>query len=56
MCDEYDDERMRIFWRMLAEREDLEHLDMVESTREAAVPMPLASEPVPKPKSRPLLR
>ena len=23
MCDEYDDERMRLFWRKLAENEDL---------------------------------
>ncbi len=27
MCDEYDDERMRAFWRALAEREEIAKLD-----------------------------
>ncbi len=27
MCDEYDDERMRAFWRALAERDEVAKLD-----------------------------
>ncbi len=30
MCDEYDDERMRAFWRLLAEQKGLVPLDVVE--------------------------
>ncbi len=40
MCDEYDDERMRAFWRALAEREEAEKLDPeVHRTESLDLPM-----------------
>ncbi len=41
MCDEYDDERMRAFWRALAEREEVAKLEP-ETDETGAVDQPIA--------------
>ncbi len=40
MCDEYDDERMRAFWRALAERAEVTKLEPeADETRELEMPV-----------------
>lgn len=57
MCDEYDDERMVMFWRRL---ETLEHRDARSDDAEDIEMPPLSVEPsiqeTAKPKPRPILR
>lgn len=58
MCDEYDDERMRAFWRLVAERENLIVLP-AETPEEpqVAMPAPVGLEgPSPKARAKPLTR
>ena len=50
MCDEYDDERMRAFWRALAARDELAKRDLgAEDTPEPETPV-LELGPVDEPK------
>lgn len=58
MCDEYYDERMRAFWRGLAEKEGLVILPMETADEEtiAVKPLVLESEPSVKPKPRAMSR
>lgn len=55
MCDEYHDERMRAFWRALA---DLDEEDELEEELEHPIVVKLAPEPVEpeKRRARPLAR
>ncbi len=55
VCDEYEDERMKAFWRLLDERERRASLE----PEEAEEPLELSPVPIPeavKPKVRPLVR
>lgn len=54
MCDEYDDERMRAFWRGLAERDGLVALNVVEAedTEPIVKSIPLVQASKPKPLAR----
>ncbi len=54
MCDEYDDERMRAFWRMLSERDGLVSLNVVELEETGPI-VKLAAEPASKTKPRALV-
>jgi hypothetical protein len=56
MCDEYDDERMKAFWRMLAEGEGLVTLNVVGSETEDPVLKPIGLEPAANRKPNSLAR
>ncbi|HLE53977.1 MAG TPA: hypothetical protein VI999_01875 [Thermoplasmata archaeon] len=56
MCDEYDDERMRAFWRMLAERDGLVSLHVVEPEETEPIVKPVLLEPPSRTKPRALVR
>lgn len=45
MCEEYEDERMRAFWRMIAERKDLVVLPTETATESETVVVPLVAGP-----------
>ncbi len=55
VCDEYEDERMRAFWRLLEERERLALLDRDEGEEPLALPAAPIPE-APKAKPRPMVR
>lgn len=56
MCDEYDDERMKAFWRILAERDGLVDLRVLEPENAEPIVMPMALEPAEKRKPKSLAR
>ncbi len=58
MCDEYDDERMRAFWRVLAERESLVDLHVIETEGAGPIVKALGAEltNAAKPKAKTLAR
>jgi hypothetical protein len=58
MCEEYEDERMQAFWRMIAERKDLVILptETVGEPETVIVPLGTGPETSAKRNSRALLR
>ncbi len=57
MCNEYDEERMRAFWRAIAANEGLKVLSIADAEPEPVVePMGPASVDPAKPKPRALVR
>lgn len=58
MCEEYEDERMRAFWRLMAERKDLVILptETVGEPETVVVPLSIGPETPTKRNSRALLR
>ena len=58
MCDEYDDERMRLFWRALAEKESLPVIDeeRIIDPERPLQPIATGTDAHLKPKARPLTR
>jgi hypothetical protein len=49
MCDEYYDERMKAFWRALADESQTDR----EAEQEEELPRPIAIEPLELPKAKP---
>ncbi len=56
MCDDYDDERTRAFWRRLADRDGLVYLRVVEPEGTEPIVTPAVLEPASKTTSRALDR
>lgn len=57
MCDEYDDERMKAFWRAIAANEGLNVLPVREEETEPIVkPIGFEATDVPKPRPKALVR
>ncbi len=56
MCDEYDDERMRVLWRQLAMRDELAKLEPEPDGTEEILVKPIGELEPKREKRQPLVR